>query len=532
VDRFMAAARAAHPVNAEDRRYGGQVVVGANAELANGMNVAAASDYNAVQHHQFINLMTLLVYDEALEPQPYLAESWELSEDDTSLTFRLREGVVWHDGEPVDAEDVAFTYRTVTDPQAGFPNASFWDQYDTGPEGVEIVDERTIRFKLSPHAEPLDPWRTVAILPEHLLGATPVSELRAHPFGSRCPVGNGPFVFREHRDSDRWTFDANPAFPAALGGRPFLDTYIYRIHPDANTLQLELLTGGIDVYIAAQPHQAQAILDAPDLDLIRFPFRNVTFVAWNSRRPLLNDARVRRALTLALDREQIVAALLDGYGTVAHSTVPRYHWAHDEETDALPFDPARARDLLAAAGFVDRDGDGVRENSEGVALSLSLQTNQGNERLERLAVVVQSQLEEVGVDLSVEVREWASMIEAVTDPARRDFDGVTLSWVTEFRLDDTDLFHSSRTEGAYAFSGTSNPEIDRLLESLQVATDRQMALPLWSAYQSALVAEQPFTFFYAPERLAGVNRRLKNVVMDPRGEWLNARAWWVEEPTP
>ena len=528
VDAFVSRSRTAHPIPAGDTRYGGQVVVGANAELANGMNVVAASDYNAIQHHQFVNLMTLIRYDEALEPQPYLAASWELTDDDRTLTFRLRDDVFWHDGEPVDARDVAFTYRMVTHPDAGFPNAAFWDRYDTGPQGAVVVDDRTVRFRLEPQSEPLDPWRSVAILPEHLLGRVPVEGLREHPFSSRCPVGNGPFVFREHVSSEHWVFEANPAFPQALGGRPFVDRYVYRIVPDANTLLLELLTGGIDVYVAAQPDQAEAIVDSSELDLVAFPFRSFTFVAWNSRRPLLADARVRRALTLGLDREQIVAALLEGFGTVAHGTVPGYHWAHAERVGRLPYDPERARSLLNEAGFVDRDGDGVRENAEGTPLSLSLQTNQGNARLERLAVIAQAQLKEIGVDVRVEVREWASMIEAVTDPERRDFDGVTLSWVTEFKLDDTDLFHSDRVDQPYGFSGTANPDIDRLLETLQATPDRDEARTLWADYQDEIAREQPFTFFYSPDRLAGVNRRLRDVRMDARGEWLNVREWWID----
>lgn len=527
VNAYLEDGRRDNPVQG-DAQFGGTVVVGAIGEIPNGMNVTATSDYVAGQHQVFVNLMTLVAYDEALDPQPYLAESWEVSEDGRTLTFRIRDDVYWHDGHRTDARDVAFTYLRVTDPATQFPNTAFWDRYVRGEEGVEVVDDFTVRFRLEPHADFIDPWRSVAILPEHLLGEVPPEELRGHPFGTRCPVGNGPFVFLEHRDQDVWRFAANPGFPGELGGRPRIDEYVYRVVPDENTLLLELLAGGVDVFITPQPDQAEAILDAPDVDLLSFPFRNVTFAAWNSRRPVLSDARVRRAITMATSRQEIVDALLMGYGSVADGTVPPWHWAFDAEVGLTPHDPEGARRLLDEAGWRDRDGDGIRENARGETLTVSLKSNQGNRRLQRVSTIMQSQLREVGVDLSVDVVEWAALAEQVTDPGRRDFDGVLLSWVTEFKLDDTDLFRSDRIDLPFAFSGTRDAELDRLLEALPLVIDRDEARALWREYQTRLSQVHPFTFLYFPDRLAGVNRRVGNVEMDARGEWVGISRWTVD----
>ncbi|HSG47038.1 MAG TPA: ABC transporter substrate-binding protein [Longimicrobiales bacterium] len=526
VDAFLEQARGQNPVQ-DAAQFGGTVVVGALGEITSGMNSTATADYVAGQHQQFVNLMPLLEYDAELNPRPYLAESWTVSEDGTELTFRIRDDVVWHDGERTDAHDVAFTYLRVTDPAAEFPNAAFWDHYVTGPEGVEVLDDFTVRIRLLPHADFLDPWRSVAILPEHLLGDVPPAELRGHPYGTQCPVGNGPFVFLEHREQEMWRFAANPAFPAALGGRPYLDEYVYRVIPDENTLLLELLSGGVDVFISPQPDQAPAILEDPDLTLLSYPFRNVTFVAWNARRPQLADPRVRQALTLATHRQEIVQALLLGYGSVANGTVPPWHWAFDGRADEASYDPERARALLDQAGWQDRDGDGVRENAQGLPLSVSLKSNQGNRRLQRLSTIMQAQLREVGVELRVEVMEWSALVAQLTDTQLRDYDGVVLSWVTEFKLDDTDLFHSERVDRPYAFSGTLDAQLDAYLDSLALITDRGRARAMWGAYQERLAQVHPYTFFYFPDRLDGVNRRVQGVVMDARGEWVNLREWWI-----
>lgn len=528
VAAFMEEAAGLYPTP-DDDRYGGTAVVGTIGELPDGMNSAVSSDYTATQHQQFVNLMTLIDYDPDGNARPYLAESWEIAPDHSSVTFHLRDDVYWHDGERTDAHDVAFTYLAVTDPLTAFPNAAFWDHYVAGEEGIEVIDDFTVRIRMSAHSEPLDPFRTVAILPEHLLGDVPHAELKQHPFGTQCPVGNGPFVFQSHTTGDRWVFTANPAFPEGLGGRPFLDRYIYRVIPEQATLLAELLTENIDVYILPAPDQAQRIIESPDVDLLRYPFRQYVFVVWNSRRPNLSDARVRRALTMGTDRATIVESILQGYGTVANSGVPPFHWAFDESVaTAVEYDPEGARALLEAAGWTDRDGDGIRENAQGEDLAISVKYNEGNQSRQGVAEIMQSQLADIGVAITPEVVEWATLLQQINTPDLRDFDGVVMGWVVEFKLDDMDLFHSDRIDQPYAWSGTDNPVIDELLTELSASVDRDDARRLWAEYQAAILEEQPYTYFYFPNRLDGVNRRLRGVEMDARGEWLNIRQWYLD----
>lgn len=512
----------------EGERYGGTAVVAAISDIPDGMNALVSSDYNANQHQVFVNLMTLLRYDEALEPTPWLARSWEIAPDHSHITFHLRDDVFWHDGVKTTARDVEFTYLRATDPRTGFPNDAFWTHYVRGPEGVQVVDSFTVTIRMEPHAEFLDVWRAVAIMPAHLLGEVPPEELRQHPFGTRCPVGNGPFRFVDHRQDESWTFARNPAFPSELGGPPYLERYVYRVIPEPTTLLTELLTERLDVYIAPRPDQAREILAHPNTQLLAYPFRSYVFVGWNARRPQLADPRVRRALTLGTHRQEIVEALRQGYGTVANSTVPPFHWAyHPGLADSLPYDPDRAAALLDEAGWVDRDGDGVRENAEGVRLAITIKYNQGNEERRDIAEIMQAQLGRIGVSVTPQVVEWATLLSQVNS-RERDFDGVVLGWVTEFRVDDTDLFHSRRIDEAYAWSGTRNPRLDQLLEELPLIVDRAEALPKWREYQYELLREQPYTFIYYQDRLAGYNTRLRDLQMDARGEWLNIHEWWID----
>ena len=525
---FMQEARAANTAP-DDPRYGGTVVVGNYGEISDGMNAAVSADYTATQHQQFVNLMPLIDYDERFEPSPYLAESWEVAPDGLSITFHLRQDVYWHDGERTDAHDVAFTWEVVTDPLTAFPNAAFWDHYVKGPEGVEVLDDFTVRIRLTqPHADFLDAFRPTAILPEHLLGDVPHDQLKQHPFGSLCPVGNGPFVFESHAPQERWVFTANPVFPAALGGRPFVDRYVYRIITEQTTLLTELLTEGVDVYIAPTPEQAEQIEANPNLELLAYPFRNYIFVGWNARRPQLADARVRRAITMGTNREQIVQAIIRGYGEVAHSGVPPFHWAYDPgHLPVLEYDPAAARALLDQAGWRDRNNDGVRESADGTRLSFSIKYNPNLIR-QQIAEIMQSQLREIGIEARPQVVEYTTLLTQINTPELRDFDGVVMGWNVEFKIDDTDLLHSARIDQPFAWAGTRNPEIDRLLEAVSRTVDRDEARALWMEYQAELIEEQPYTYFYIPERLDGVNRRVRGVVMDARGEWVNLKDWYLD----
>jgi peptide/nickel transport system substrate-binding protein len=529
VQAFMEQARADHPAP-NDPRYGGTLVLGTYGELSDGMNAAVSTDENATEHQQFVNLMPLVLYDKDLNPIPYLAERVDTASDGLSVTFHIRHDVFWHDGVPTTAHDVVFTWDVVTDPITAFPNASYWDHWVHGPEGVELLDDYTVRIHLKElTAEFLDPfWRT-AILPEHLLGDVPHDQLKLHPYGTQCPVGDGPFVFESHRPQDRWVFTANPAFPKELGGRPFVDRYIYRDIPEQTTLLTELLTENIDIYNGMAPDQAQRVIDDPNLDLIRYPNRQYVFVGWNARRPQLADARVRRAITMGTNRQEIVDAILLGYGTVANSGVPPFHFAYmPDSLPALKYDPEGAKALLDQAGWKDRDGDGVRESADGTRLAFTIKYNEGNRQRQDVAEIMQSQLAKIGIEAKPQVVEWATLLQQINTPTLRDFDGVVMGWVVEFKLDDIDLFHSARIDQPYGWSGTKNPKIDHLLEQISATVDRAKAKPLWLEYQKAIIQEQPYTYFYFQDRLVGVNKRVKNIHLDARGDWLDIKDWYLD----
>lgn len=528
-----AAVRAAADVP-EAERYGGTVVVGSYGDLQT-MNSLVTSDYNSGQIQRELLFMPLIKYNEDIEPIPWLAEQWDtvrVAPDTLELTFHLREDIFWHDGEPTTAEDVLFTFNRMIDPETAFPNAADLDLYR--PE-AELVDEYTIKFWLKPHAEFLDIWYQTPAMPEHILGDVPPAELRTHPFGTSEPVGNGPFEFVRRVPNQEWVFEANPGFPEDLGGRPYLNRLVYRYIPEQTTLLTELLTGGVDMYLGINPQDAARVKVAENTELIASPFRQWNSIAWNTRLPMFDSAEERRALTMAIDRQRIVEALLYGYADVGRSTVTPAHWSYDPDDPEtiLPYDTAAARQLLADAGWIDRDNDGILENEQGREFRFTLKSNQGNDLRADIMEVVQAQLRPLGIVVEPRLVEWNTYVQQLQGSLNdegvreRDFEAAIWGWVDYFRKDDADVLHSDNLAGPYQFVGFSNPRADQLIDTLDVMLNRGEAMPLWKEYQHLMVQQAPYTVLYYPQDLTGIRERLQGVEMDTRGNFINVTDWWI-----
>jgi len=314
VEAVVAADSVAHEVISETSRFGGTIVVAGRNDVLT-LNPLVATDIESVQHQAHVLFTTLVRSGPDFEPLPYLAREWTIDPEGDRITFHLRDDVYWHDGVPVTARDVAFTWERVVDPEVPFFNPAYFDAW----EAVEVLDEHTVRFTVRPRSNLLYGWAVTAILPEHILGDVPPAELADHPFGTVSPVGSGPFRFVERVPGDRWVFEANPDFPAGLGGRPYADRLVYRQIPDDAVADAALRTGEIDIIVDANPASAQRLSSDSTLVVTSFPASEYALIAWNTRRDPRIDRRggtrpVRLGIgrprrTLALDVRSRVGAL-------------------------------------------------------------------------------------------------------------------------------------------------------------------------------------------------------------------------------
>lgn len=503
----------------EAPQYGGTLVIAAPSDLDNANSLVSTQAYTK-EVLRYLLFMPLIQHDDELEFEPHLAESWEV-EGDTAVVFRLRRDVRWHDGQPTTAHDVVFTYDRARDPATAFPDAAYFQNY----LGAEAVDSFAVRFRFRPHAEPLAGFPFIPIMPRHLLEGVPPAELRTAAF-NKAPVGNGPYRFHEYRPGDRWVFAANPDFPEALGGRPYIDRVVWRVVSERTAQATEVETGA--AHLALNPG-VENIARLDSLDAVRAiirPARRYAFVGWNGLRAPFDDARVRRALTLAIDRKEILEVLRGGYGELATGPIGPFHWAYDRSIEPLPFDTAAARALLAEAGYVDRDRDGVVEGPDGKPLRFALKIPAGNEFNRDMAVMIQSDLAAVGVRMEVAPTEFSTLIPDISSPERR-FDAVLLAWDADFRINIRDNFHSAAFSGPFQSASYRNPEVDRIIGQAELEADRDVARPLWMRLQAIMREEQPWTFLYYYPDVYAVSEKVRGVDMDIRGALAELPRWWM-----
>lgn len=505
-------------------RQGGTVVIGAGSDL-DFANPLVSVDAWTNELLRYVLFTPLIRYGPDLTYEPALAESWEM-DGDTAVVFHLRRDVAWHDGRPTTAHDVLFTFERAKDPATAFPNADYFAHWTGGV----VVDSYTVRFDFEPHAEPLGGWPFTPVVPEHALDTVPPEQLRQTSFNT-APLGNGPFRFVSRRAGDRWVFEANPDYPDGLGGPPNLARLVWRVIPENSAQVAEVRVGEVDLALQPRPASVRAEAQREGLRAVLKPSRQFSFIAWNGRRPPLDDARVRRALALAIDREEILMALRSGLGEPGVSPVAPFHWAWAEELEPLPFDPDSARALLAAAAVRDTDGDRILERRDGSDFDIEIRFYAGTDFSRDVAEAVRADLAAVGVDVTTRPTELTTLFADVTSPDRQ-FDAALLGWAADFRLDLRDLFHSDALGGPYQFSSYANPEVDSLLDRATAEQDRERAIPLWHRIQGILLEEQPWTLLYYQTDAFLARERVRALEMDIRGALVNVADWWVEtEPT-
>ncbi|MFQ5689037.1 MAG: ABC transporter substrate-binding protein [Gemmatimonadota bacterium] len=504
------------------RELGRPLVLGYSSELQT-LNPLVSTDQMANEIMDYLLFTPLVVYDSTGRIEPWLAESWELSANE--VVFTLRPDLRWHDGAPVTAEDVAFTFRLAKNPAVASPLAA---AYLANVRSVEVLGPRRVRFSFSsPHAQPLEDffWPPV---PEHLLKDVPPGELFRHPF-SRNPVGSGPYRFVNWEVGRRITFERTREFPAGLGGPARIARVVYRIVPEPTTLLAEFLRGDVQVDGPLAATDARRVEEASGVRLLTFPWRQFTYIGWNGRREPFDDPGVRRALTLAIDRRGLVEALLRGYGFVAASVIPPWH-PYSPHLDPLPYAPDSAAALLERLGWRDEDGDGVRER-DGRRLRFVLLASQRNPLLADLAQVIQSQLAGVGVEAVPRLLEWQTVLSL---HRAREFDAVLTNWVLDnFRIDPRPLFHSRQIdiEGSANRSSYSNPVADSLMDLGVVTLDPAAAAAIWERFARIIRRDQPLTLLFWNDELAGVSEDLEDVRMDARGELVTLPRWRWKRPS-
>jgi peptide/nickel transport system substrate-binding protein len=506
-------------------RRGGTLVTGWVAELS-GVNdlILPSSQVN----HEALYRMFLHLVEEQPDFQehpptlkPQLAESYEFSPDHKVLTFHLRDGVVWSDGVPITAEDVRWTWQAQTHPDVGWEGAETkrWIQ------DVEVVDPRTVRFHFKQaYAKQLLDANEGFILPKHAWGKIPFSQWRqSGDWFRQNLVVSGPFTLASLEPQQQAVLARNDRYYEK--GLPYLDRVVMRQVPDQAAGFTQLLSGDLDFIAQIAPADVPRVKAAPQLELIAFWANLYVATMWNNDHPLFNDPEVRRALTLAIDRQTIVDTLLGEFGRVADSPIMNTVWAHDDTIRPWPYDPAEAGRILAAKGWKDTDGDGVLDKG-GRPFAFELVANAGNQLRTDATVMIQDQLKKVGIRATPRQVEFNTLIDQITEGK---FEATVFGYTLDTSLDLTGNLHS-QSIGPTGNNGARyrNPEVDRLLLEALAQTDQLAMKPYLDRIQQLVHRDQPMTFLWESKRLAAVNKRVQDAKPAPTYSFFSLKEWWIK----
>jgi len=464
----------------------------------------------------------LITRDKDLNIIGELAESWTFSQDCLDLTFNLRRNVRWHDGRPFTAADVVFTYETMIHPKT--PTA-YREDFKAVAE-VAAPDPYTLRVRYKqPYAKALQSWG-LWMLPRHLLESyVREGRLREAPQNRSNPVGTGAYRFGEWKPGEKVVLVANPDY---FEGRPHLGRVVYRIIPSQATIFLELKAKGVDAAgLTALQFKRQTEYPAfrKAYHKYEYPANAYTYLGFNLKDPRFADRRVRQAIAHAINKRELIDGVLLGLGREATGPYKPGTWAHNPDVPTYPYDMAKARALLAAAGWTETNADGVLVRND-QPFTFELLTNQGNDERKKVAEIVQASLKELGIQVDIRVIEWASLLKEYIK--KRRFEAIILGWGIGLDPDQYEIWHSSKT-GPDELNHISyaNPEVDALLEQGRTSCRQAERKKFYDRLQTILAEDQPIVFLYFRDALPVVSSRVRGIVPAPSGIRYNFNEWYV-----
>ncbi len=511
---------AAAPAMAQTPQRGGTLIAAADTEPRNLNPAMVASNGVFYVSSKVIEPLAEMDYDEGL--RPVLATGWEGSEDGLSITFTLREGVRWHDGEPFTSADVAFSAMEVWKPLQNLGRSIF-----ANLEAVDTPDDLTAVFRFS---EPT-PVQLIenalpavsAVLPRHLYEGTEIAE---NPLNA-APLGTGPFVFAEHRPGEFYRLTRNDDYWAE--GLPYLDAIVQRVLPDAGAKAAALETGDIHLTaFSAVPLTDMARLDAIDgVSVIPGGYEGITYhitVEINHRREELANPLVRQALRHAIDTDFLVDVVFLGFATPSTGPVPSS--AADFYTDDVPtydFDPARAESLLDEAGY-PRGADGTR-------FSLRLRPAPWFAQTRDTGDYVRQALQEVGIAVELVTADPGGHIRAVY--TEHDFDLAIGSpvWRNDPAISTTILFRGGQPAGVPFANqyGYDDPEMNALIDAAATELDRDARVALYHDFQRKVAEDLPILNLVDFTFITVARDELQNVANNPRWATSSWADTWIAQ---
>ncbi|HEX3036368.1 MAG TPA: peptide-binding protein [Thermodesulfobacteriota bacterium] len=449
---------------------------------------------------------------------PLLADSWKISEDKLTYTFFIKKGIKWHDGIPFTAHDVVFSFQKIMDPNVDSPHLK---SYYKDVKDVVAVDDHTVRCTYAkPYFLALEFCGGMPLVPKHIFEK---GDFNTNPAG-RQPVGTGPYKFMGWNTGREINLERNENY---WGKKPHIKRIVFKIITDPTVAfqvlkREELDLAGLTPIQWARQTESESFKE--DYEKLSYFTPNYSYIGWNLRRPYFSDKQVRIALTHLVNRELILEKILYDLGETVTNPFYINSPEYDKSIEPYPYDPRRAKQLLDDAGWVDHNGDGIRDKN-GITFKFEFLIPGGSETGEKISTILKEELDKVGIGMEIRRTEWAVFTTRLNE---RKFDAVTLAWSMGVESDPYQIWHSSQSEAGSNFVGFENKEADRLIEQARTEFNREKRIELYRKFSRIVHEEQPYTFLFCRKSTVAVHKRFQGVEVYPLG--LEFLEWFVPLP--
>ncbi|WP_161569153.1 ABC transporter substrate-binding protein [Candidatus Oscillochloris fontis] len=453
---------------------------------------------------------TLIFRDMDNTYKPYLAKSWEISEDGLSVTFVLRDDVIFHDRTPLNAEAVVFTFNRFKDAKtsAGEGLAMM--------TGVEAVDEYTVRFTFS---APSAVFFSTLVTPYASIVSPTAVAAAGDAFGQQ-PVGTGPFKLAEWQQGTAVVLERNSDYawaPETISnaGAPYIDNVVFKVIPDAATQLAALQAGEVDLIFVNSPNHISKLKEDSSVQMIETQMNSMIYLGFNLAKTPLDDVKVRQALSHAINKDEIQMAALNGMGEVAFAPMAPTLPGFDPSLKDLElgYDPAKATELLTEAGFAPGPDGTMTKDDQPLNFVLLTFARAPNEDV---ATLIQNQLKAIGVNVEIQQFDTATAAKAATEGQFH-----LILW--RYDRNDADVLnvnlHSDRIGSSNRF-GYSNPAVDALLDQAAQELDEVKRAALYVEAQKLIMPDAPWQPLYIPVDVLAISKRVEGFHLASMGRIL------------
>jgi peptide/nickel transport system substrate-binding protein len=450
----------------------------------------------------------LFKYDKNGNPTVDLASSYYF-ETPTKLIVKLRNNVLWHDNVRFTAKDVIFTYEQIINPKVFNSIKSNF----TEVQSVKALDDFTLEIIYKePYFKAIETW-FVGILPYHLLKDE--KDLMTSSF-NKNPIGTGSYKLKEFKTGEDIELIANENY---FEGKPKIEKILYKFLPDPNTSFLYLKQKKLDIG-GLDPIQADRQIDSDfknTYTILQKQSFTFAYLGFNLNNEKFKNKKVREALSLAINRQELVDILFFGYGKVCNGPFLPGSFAYNDDIKPISQDINKAKKLLKEAGY-----------DENNPLIFEVVTNTGNDTRINAAQIMQYQLQKAGVIMKIRVMEWQAFLNTVVHP--RNFEAILLGWALALMPDAYPLWHSSSAKlGGFNLVSYKNEEVDRLIENGMGTINRDELSIIYKKIFKLISDDLPYLFLYIPDGITVINKNIKNIEPAFIGIMHNQKDWEIEE---